>query len=253
MSGEFRPKGVLVTGGGSGIGRATAVLFGREQANVGVVDCDAAGSAESAALVEQAGGRAIAIPADVSSSADVRRAVETMIQEFGRIDVLFSNAAIQINGPLEHTTEKDWNRMMEVNLTGAFLCCREVIPAMRRQRHGCIVISSSGHAFQSYPGYSAYAATKGGLLAFMRAAALDYAADGIRVNCVIPGATDTPLLRYHFQRCPEDEQRLLTTIPLRRLATPEDIAKAVRMLASDDASYITGTWLVVDGGLLARG
>jgi NAD(P)-dependent dehydrogenase (short-subunit alcohol dehydrogenase family) len=124
---------------------------------------------------------------------------------------------------------------------------------MRKQKQGCIVISSSGHAFQTYPNYTAYAATKGGLLAFMRAAALDCAPDGIRVNCVIPGATDTPLLRYHLRNCPEDEQRILSNIPLRRFATPEDIAKAVRFLASSDASYVTGTWLLVDGGLLAQG
>jgi len=251
--GEFAGRGVLVTGGASGIGKATALLFGREQANVGVIDCNQAGARETAALVEEAGGNALALEADVSCAADVHRAVDAMIRKFGRIDVLFANAAVQVNQPLDQTTEDDWNRMLSVNLTGTFLCCKAVIPAMRQQRRGSVIISSSGHAFQTYPGYTAYAATKGGLVAFMRAAALDYAADGIRVNCVIPGATDTPLLRYHFRNYPQDEQRLLATIPLGRLGTPEDVARAVRMLASDDASYITGTWLAVDGGLLARG
>jgi len=250
---EFSGRGVLITGGASGIGKATALLFGREQANVGVIDWNHAGAQDTAAEIQEAGGNALALPADVSSAADVQRVVDAMLEEFGRIDVLFANAAVQINQPLDETSEDDWNRMMSVNLTGTFLCSKAVIPAMRRQRSGCIIISSSGHAFQSYPGYTAYAATKGGLVAFMRAAALDYAADGIRVNCVIPGATDTPLLRYHFKNYPQDEPRLLATIPLGRLATPEDVAKAVRILASDDAAYITGTWLAVDGGLMARG
>lgn len=129
----------------------------------------------------------------------------------------------------------------------------EVIPVMRRQKSGCIVIASSGHAFQSYQGYPGYAATKGGQLAFMRAAALDCAADGIRVNCIVPGSTETQLLKQHFENNPDEKARLLEKIPLRRLATPEDIARGVRMLASEDAAYITGTALVVDGGLLAQG
>ncbi len=124
---------------------------------------------------------------------------------------------------------------------------------MRRQGGGCIVICSSGHAFNTYPGYAGYATTKGGLISLMRATALDLAPYGIRVNGLVPGAVDTPLLRYHFQQHPEDEQRLLAKIPFGRVATPEDIARGVRLLASRDASYITGTWLAVDGGLLAHG
>src|SRR5438094_428944 len=118
------------------------------------------------------------------------------------------------------------------------------------------VIASSGHAFVTYPNSSAYAGTKGGLLAFMRGVALDYAADVIRVNCIVPGATDTPLLRNYINSCADpqaEEKRIIASIPMRRLARPEDVAKAVRFLASSDASYITGTWLAVDGGLLAQG
>jgi NAD(P)-dependent dehydrogenase (short-subunit alcohol dehydrogenase family) len=124
---------------------------------------------------------------------------------------------------------------------------------MRKQKSGSIIIVSSGHAFQSYNGYPGYAATKGGQLAFMRAAALDCAGDGIRVNCIIPGATETRLIREHFENNPSEKDRLLEKIPLRRLAKPEEIAKGIRMLASEDASYITGSALVVDGGLLAQG
>lgn len=250
---EFAGKVIAITGGGSGIGNATALLFAREGSQVVVIDWNEANGRETVDSIERAGGKGLFIGVDVSRSAAVRQAVAEILERFGRIDVLFANAAVQINTPLDVTTEDDWDQMISVNLTGAFLCCKYVIPVMRKQKQGCIVISSSGHAFYTYPGYTAYAATKGGLLAFMRAAALDCAADGIRVNCVIPGSTDTPLLRYHFQNHPEDEQRLLAKVPLKRFAAPADIAKAVRFLASSDAGYITGAWLAVDGGLLAQG
>jgi NAD(P)-dependent dehydrogenase (short-subunit alcohol dehydrogenase family) len=127
---------------------------------------------------------------------------------------------------------------------------------MQRQRSGCIVITSSGHAFYTYPKYAAYATTKAGLLGLTRALAIDYAPDGIRVNCIIPGATETPLLRLHINASPDpkaEEQRILAKIPAGRFAQPEDIAKGVRFLASEDAAYVTGTWFAVDGGLMAHG
>jgi NAD(P)-dependent dehydrogenase (short-subunit alcohol dehydrogenase family) len=250
---EFAGKAIVITGGGSGIGRGTALLFGREKSNVAVIDWNQSGGEETVNLIQEAGGQGLFIKADVSSAAEVRQAVDAIVERFGRVDILHANAAVQINRPLTETSEEDWDQMIAVNLKGVFLCCKQVIPVMKRQKQGCIVISSSGHAFHSYPKYTAYAATKGGLLSFMRAAALDCAPDGIRVNCIIPGATDTPLLRYHLRNCPEDEKRILSAIPLGRFATPEDVAKGVRFLASSDASYITGTWLSVDGGLLAQG
>jgi len=250
---EFAGKVIVVTGGASGIGRGTALLFAREQSHVAVLDCNDSHAPEILNLIKEAGGQGLFIKVDISKSTEVQRAVKQIVERFGGIDVLFANAAVQINKPIDQTTEEDWDHTLDVNLKGTFLCCRQVIPVMQQQKQGCIVISSSGHAFQTYPNYAAYAATKGGLVAFMRAAALDCAPDGIRVNCIIPGATDTPLLRYHLSICPEDEQRILSQIPLRRFATPEDIAKGVRFLASSDAAYITGTWLSVDGGLLAHG
>ncbi len=250
---EFRGKVIVITGAGSGIGRATALLFGSEGAHVAILDWDEKAGEETLSLIQQKGGSGIFLKTDISQAVQVQQALVSAAKQQGRIDILFANAAVQINGPLEKTSEDDWNRMLSVNLTGTFLCCREVVPFMRPHGKGCIVISSSGHAFNTYPGYPAYATTKGGLLSFMRSAALDLAPYGIRVNCIIPGATDTPLLRYHFEQHPEDEQRLLEKIPMHRLATPEDIARGVRLLASEDASYITGTWLAVDGGLLAHG
>jgi 2-keto-3-deoxy-L-fuconate dehydrogenase len=250
---EFEKQVVLVTGGGSGIGQATALLFAREGAYTVLLDCDVASGSETQSMISREGGKALFLNTDVSDPAQVKSAIAETIAQFGRIDLLVANAAVQMIRPVEETSDEEWTRQLEVNLTGTFLCCREAIIAMRRQQAGCIVIVSSGHAFQSYAGYSGYAATKGGQLAFMRAAAIDCAKDGIRVNCIIPGATDTALIREHFEKTPGDEARLLKKIPLGRLASPSEIARSIRLLASRDAAYITGTSLVVDGGLLAQG
>jgi len=253
---EFEGKVVVITGAGSGIGRGAALLFAREGAKVVVIDWDAPAGEETSRLIATQGGEGFFLKADISASSEVQQAVVASVTRYGRIDVLFANAAVQSNKPVVETTEEDWERLHRVNLKGTFLCCKYVIPVMQKQRSGSIVISSSGHAFVTYPSSSAYAATKGGLVAFMRGVALDYAAEGIRVNCVVPGATDTPLLRNYLKVCPNpqaEEKRIIDSIPLRRFATPEDIAKAVRFLASSDAAYITGTWLAVDGGLMAQG
>jgi len=247
------PRVILVTGAGSGIGRATALLFSRDGDSVAVLDRDqTAGTAVAEEIISQ-GGRALFVHADIQYPAQVQSAVDATLSAFGRLDILFANAALQKNAPLEDTTLDEWNQVLSVNLTGTFLCCKAVVEPMKAQGGGSIVICSSGHAFNTYPGYAAYGTTKAGLLALTRSAALDLAQHGIRVNCIVPGATETPLLRYHFDRAPQDEQRLLAKIPMRRLASPEDIAKGVRLLCSPDAAYITGTWLAVDGGLLAHG
>ena len=250
---EFDGKVIVITGGGSGIGHGTALLFAREKSRVAVLDWNDSNSQETLNQIQSAGGEGLFIKTDVSQTDEVQSAIKTIMERWRRIDVLFANAAVQINKSLAETSDAEWDQTIDVNLKGTFLCCRHVLPVMQEQKQGCIVICSSGHAFQTYPNYTAYAATKGGLLAFMRAAALDCAPYGVRVNCIIPGATDSPLLRYHLRNCPEDEPRLLASIPLHRFATPEDIAKGVRFLASSDASYVTGTYLVVDGGLLAQG
>jgi len=245
----------IVTGAANGIGRATARVFAAEGAIAVLADVEQAHASEAAREIEAAGGRARAIGCDVSRSGDVTNMVQQVMQEFGRIDVLHANAAVQITKPTAEVTEQEWDNVQNVNLKGVFLTCKHVLPVMCNRRSGAIIITSSGHAFATYPNFSAYAATKGGELAFMRAVALDYARYGIRANCVIPGATETRLVNQYIDESENPEQtrsRLLDSIPLRRLAKPEDIARAVLFLASDFASYITGTSLAVDGGLLAQ-
>lgn len=246
----------IVTGAANGIGSATALMMAREGVRIVAVDIDSAALEKVRGRIAGAGGEAIAAVADVSDAAAVEQVVKTAQERFGTPDILFANAAIQLAKPAGETSEEDWDRLHAVNLKGVFLCCRAVLPGMRAKKNGSIVISSSGHAFGTYPNFSAYASTKGALIAFMRGVALDYAADGIRANCVIPGATDTRLIQDYFAQSADPAKArtgLLESIPLGRLAAPEDIGKAVLFLASGYASYITGTTLAVDGGLMARG
>ncbi len=249
-------KVAIITGSGNGIGRATAMRFAAEGANVIVADIDYAAAQATAHDIEQSSGSAWAIQCDVSHTDSVRGLAEKVVAKYGRIDVLHANAAVQITKPATEITEEEWDCMHGVNLKGVFLTCKYVIPIMRNQHKGSIIISSSGHAFVTYPRCSAYAATKGGEVAYMRGLALDCAEDGIRVNCIIPGATDTRLIQSYLNESNDHEEtwkRLLNNIPLRRLAEPREIADAVLFLASDYAAYITGTSLAVDGGLLAQG
>jgi NAD(P)-dependent dehydrogenase (short-subunit alcohol dehydrogenase family) len=252
----LRDKVVIITGAANGIGRATAELFAAEGAVVVLADVEDEAAQTAAREIEVAGGRAWALHCDVSNEGSVQAMAESVVQRFNRIDVVHANAAIQINKEAIATTVEEWDRLHGVNLKGVFLTCKYTIPVMQRQKQGAIVISSSGHAFATYPNCSAYAATKGGELAYMRGLALDYAKDGIRVNCIIPGATDTRLVRGYIEDSfnPEEtRKRLLGSIPMGRLAKPEDVARGVLFLASGFASYVTGTSLAVDGGLLAQG
>jgi NAD(P)-dependent dehydrogenase (short-subunit alcohol dehydrogenase family) len=251
----LKDKVVIVTGGANGIGRATAEVFAEQGARVVIADWEHDSAAKAASDIQSSGGTALALDCDVSSKESVSNLVQAVLDRFGRIDVVHANAAVQLVKPAAETTEEEWDRLHGVNLKGVFLTCKCVIPAMKRAKRGVIIITSSGHAFASYPNFSAYAATKGGELAFMRALALDYAADGIRVNCVIPGATDTRLIQQFIRESEDPDgarRRLLETIPMRRLATPREIGEAVLFLASDYAAYVTGTTLAVDGGLLAQ-
>ena len=251
----MKDKVVIITGGANGIGRATAELFAAQGARVVVADIETEPAEQVAREIAQKGGAALAVECDVSNRQSVQEMVRGVVERFGRVDVLHANAAVQINKAAIEISEEEWDLLHRVNLKGVFLVCKYVIPIMREQKKGAIIITSSGHAFATYQNCSAYAATKGGELAYMRGLALDYARDGIRANCVIPGATDTRLVQGYIDDSndpQETRRRLLASIPLERLAKPRDIAQAVLFLASEYADYITGTSLTVDGGLLAQ-
>jgi NAD(P)-dependent dehydrogenase (short-subunit alcohol dehydrogenase family) len=246
----------VITGAGHGIGRATAEAFATAGARVLAADIDETAVAETSLQITKGGGTAVFFAADLSRASSAQQMIDLACESFGSIDILFANAAIQLVRPAADMSEADWDWIMGVNLKAVFLSCRAALKSMKAARRGSIIIAASGHAFATYQGFSAYAASKGGAVAFMRGVALDYAEDGIRANCVIPGATDTRMLQTYFEESSDPaaaRAEMANAIPLKRLAAPTDVAKAVLFLASDHASYITGTCLAVDGGLMAHG
>lgn len=253
---------VIVTGAASGIGRAVLLACAARGWRVAALDLDANNAAEVAEEARRSGAPgAIGIGCDVSREDEVAEAVSGCVDRLGVPNGLFANAGIEINGPMHDLPLADWDRVLQVNLTGVFLSCRHTIRAMLAGgRGGSIVCTSSPAAFVGFAGggNGAYAASKGGITALVRSLAVDYAADGIRVNDVVPGATDTPMLLTGVpaQQYTESRARLLeqakAQIPLGRLAEPSEIAAAVTWLLSSEASYMTGSHLVCDGGLMAK-
>lgn len=243
---------VLVTGAGSGIGAAIAKRFLGEGRSVILVDLNGP-AAHKVLRSASAGARGMVLEGDVSDEKFVRRAVETTDAEWGPLQVLVNNAGIEINGRVVDQPREKWDRQIAVNLTAVFLLSKYCIPSMRSRGGGSIVNISSVHAFASWPGCAAYDASKAGLLGISRALAVDHGPDGIRVNTVCPGYIRTPLLEQWFASKDTGEQDALRFHPLGRIGRPEDIANAVFFLASDQASFITGTVLTVDGGLMAAG
>ncbi len=240
----------VITGAGSGIGRATALLFAGEGARVCLLDLSLETCSETAKMVGQSGGESLALRCDVSDEAEVISSVRRSIEHFGRIDVLVNNAAIELALPATETTVEDWERVQAVNLRGVFLCSKQAIPEMRRAQGGSIVNVASANALVGVPKHAAYSAAKGGVVALTRQLALDYGREGIRVNCVCPTTTDTPMVR-----AVTDEvalQAIVDRHPLPRLCRAEDVANAVLFLASDDARCVTGVILPVDCGWTAQ-
>ena len=252
MGGRFAGRGILVTGSGSGIGRAAALLFAEEGGRVVVVDQDENEAQATAKSIRENGGEALAIGADVSREADCRGMVERALAAYGRLDVAFNNAGVGASGfAVADEEEVTWSRLIDINLKGIFLAMKYEIPAMVGAGGGAIVNTASVAGLVGERGIGAYSASKHGVVGLTRTAALDYIGQGVRINAVCPGATRTRMLANWFQD-PKVEAFILSRHPIGRIAEPEEIARAVLFLASDDASFIVGQALAVDGGLTAQ-
>ncbi len=247
---DYRGKAALVMGGGSGIGRATCEIFAERGGAAAVADVNETAAKETVERIAKKGGLAEAIRCDVTHWADVQSAVDTARRLFGRLDVVVNCAGMLRGSRLEDTSEEDWNEVLRVNLTGAFLATKAAMRAMREQGGGAIVHIASRMAIRVKEEHGAYAAAKAGILQLTQMAALEGAPHGIRVNCVCPGFIDTPMTRLSGSKENVDAQFAgwAKICPLGRAGRPEEIARAMLFLASDEASFITGMALPVDGG-----
>ncbi|HMM28161.1 MAG TPA: SDR family NAD(P)-dependent oxidoreductase [Aggregatilineaceae bacterium] len=247
---RFVDRTVIVTGGASGIGRATAQLFAAEGARVVVVDVQRAQGEATVAEILRASGSAYFVCCDVSQEHDVAQMVARAVEVFGGIDILFLNAGIGLAKDVAHTTLEEWDRVLGVNVRGVYLCSRYALPYLKQRGEGSIVIDASANGVLAEAELGAYCASKGALIALTRSMALDYARDNIRVNCVCPGYIDTPINAGYFAS-PGAREKAARLHPIGRIGQPQDVANAVLFLASSEASFITGAALAVDGGLTA--
>ncbi len=256
------PKGMegrvaLVTGGATGIGRVTAQVFAREGVKVVVTtDANVKGAEETVRLIKDAGGDAAFVKCDVSKELEVEALVNKAVELYGSLDYAYNNAGIGPDGkrvpvvPIVDTPEDLWDRTIDINLKGVFLCMKHEMRQMLRQKYGAIVNCSSVGAFKAVPGFAAYDASKTGLFGLSKAAALECATSGVRVNVICPGPTmRTSLMDNLTSAHPEEEKKILGIIPMMRMAQPEEMAEAVIWLCSDAASFVTGHIMPVDGGM----
>lgn len=249
-NGSFAGKVAFVTGAASGIGRAAALAFARDGASVVVTDVSEQGIQGTARMIEEQGGRALAVRCDVTRAEDVKAALAKTVEAFGRLDFAFNNAGIEPSkpAPTAEYEEEEWSRIIDTNLRSVFLCMRYEIPLILKQGGGAIVNTSSGAGIVGIKGSPAYTAAKHGVIGLTRAAALDYAALNIRVNAVCPGYIDTPMMGRFTGGTPEGRAKVITEEPVGRMGKPEEIAAAVIFLASDEASFMTAAVVPVEAG-----
>jgi len=251
---QLNGKVALITGGASGIGQATALLFAQEGARVAVADIDEEHGKAVVQEIESQGGQAIFIRCDVTRAGDCRGAVEATFERLGRLDILFNNAGIIRRADVVETTEAEWERVMDVNVKSIFLMSKYAVPVMARAGGGTIINTSSGWGLRGGRKAASYCASKGAVVNLTRAMAIDHGYQKIRVNCLCPGDVDTPMLRHEAQQLGQPEAEFLAEAaerPLHRFGQPDEIAQAALYLASDTSSYVTGSALVIDGGGLA--
>lgn len=255
MASSLDGKTALVTGGGSGIGRAAALAYANDGARVVVADVNVEGGEETVQLIKEAGGEAILVHADVSRPEDTQAMVAQTVETFGSLDCAFNNAGIGGGSERRLTAdylEEDWDRVMSINLKGVWLCMKAEIPQMMKQGKGAIVNTASIAGLVGLSGTVAYVAAKHGVTGLTKAAAMEYAKSGIRVNAVCPGYVETPLVQVSFDRIEGYRDRVAGRHPMDRLGQPSEIAEAVLWLSSDAASFVTGHNMTVDGGYVAQ-
>lgn len=250
---QFSGKAALVTGGASGLGRGSAIALAKEGAKVVVADVAVSEAEATVQAITAAGGQAIFVKADVTKSNEVEEMVQSTVQAFGQLDFALNNAGVDgVRARTADYPEDVWHQVIDVNLTGVFLCMKSELAVMLKQSSGAIVNISSVAGVTGFPGHAAYTASKHGVIGLTKATAIEYAKVGIRVNAICPAYTRTPMLGRMLEQKPDLEAKLISRVPLRRLGTTAEIAQAAIYLFSDAAAFITGHSLVLDGGIMAE-